>query len=87
MTMTETGTRTQRLTAIFLTAAMAATVCSALAFQYIGGYIPCKLCYEQRIPYYVGIPVMVVAVLASFLRLPAMVTRTLLVIGGLLMVF
>jgi disulfide bond formation protein DsbB len=28
--------------------AMAATVGGALAFQHIGGYIPCKLCYEQR---------------------------------------
>ena len=28
----------------FLAVAMAATVGSALAFQYIGGYIPCKLC-------------------------------------------
>ena len=53
-----TPTRGPMLTAAFLTVAMAATVGSALAFQYIGGYIPCKLCYEQRIPYYVGVPLM-----------------------------
>ncbi len=55
----------RKLTALFLAVAMAVVVGSALAFQYIGGYIPCKLCYEQRIPYYVGIPVMALAVLAS----------------------
>jgi disulfide bond formation protein DsbB len=66
---------------------MAATVGGALAFQYIGGYIPCKLCYEQRIPYYVGIPLMLVALLASLMRLPAWVSRGLLAIGGLLMLY
>ncbi|MBN9232194.1 MAG: disulfide bond formation protein B [Mesorhizobium sp.] len=75
------------LTAAFLTVAMAATVGSALAFQYIGGYIPCKLCYEQRIPYYVGVPLMLLAVLAAVFKLPAWITRALLVVGGLLMVY
>ena len=51
-------TRFQALTAFFLAVAMAATVGGALGFQHIGGYIPCKLCYEQRIPYYVGAPLM-----------------------------
>lgn len=37
-------------TALFLALAMAAVVGGALAFQHIGGYIPCKLCYEQRLP-------------------------------------
>jgi disulfide bond formation protein DsbB len=74
-------------TALFLAVAMAATVGSALGFQYIGGYIPCKLCYEQRIPYYVGIPLMVLAILASLVKLPAWTTRALLVVVGLLMVY
>ena len=38
------------------TALAAATILSALGFQHIGGYIPCDLCYEQRNPYYVGVP-------------------------------
>ena len=75
------------LIAGFLAVAMAATVGGALAFQYIGGYIPCKLCYEQRIPYYVGVPLMVLAFLASVLRLPAWISRGLLAIGGLLMIY
>lgn len=75
------------LTAAFLAVAMAVTVGSALAFQYIGGYIPCKLCYEQRIPYYVGAPLMLLAALAAMFKLPGWLTRVLLVVGGLLMVY
>jgi len=77
----------RKLTALFLAVAMAVVVGSALAFQYIGGYIPCKLCYEQRIPYYVGVPLMLLAALASALRAPVWITRALLAIGGLLMVY
>ncbi len=71
----------------FLAVAMAATVGGALAFQYIGGYIPCKLCYEQRLPYYIGAPLMLVACLASLMRAPAWLVRGLLAIGGLLMLY
>jgi len=73
--------------AAFLAVAMAATVGSALAFQYLGGYIPCKLCYEQRLPYYIGAPLMLVAFLASLGRAPAWAVRGLLAIGGLLMLY
>jgi disulfide bond formation protein DsbB len=85
-TVPDTGRRPMR-TALFLGVAMAVTVGSALGFQYIGGYIPCKLCYEQRMPYYVGIPLMVLAVLASLIKLPAWTTRVLLIIVGLLMAY
>jgi disulfide bond formation protein DsbB len=77
--------RTHVKVALFLLVAMAATVGTALGFQYIGGYLPCKLCYEQRIPYYVGVPVMALALLSSTLHWPAWLTRALFVVGGLLM--
>lgn len=32
------------------------TIATAWGFQLIGGYVPCKLCLEQRVPYYVGLP-------------------------------
>jgi disulfide bond formation protein DsbB len=75
------------MTAGFLMIAMAATVGSALGFQYIGGYIPCKLCYEQRIPYYVGAPLMAVTLIAVILGAPSWLTRILLLAGGVLMVY
>ena len=36
-------------------------IAAAWGFQVIGGYQPCGLCYQQRIPYYVGIPLAIVA--------------------------
>ena len=83
----EAAANRRKLTALFLAIAMAAVVGGALAFQHIGGYLPCKLCYEQRIPYYVGAPLMLLAFLASVFRMPAWVTRGLLAIGGLLMLY
>lgn len=79
--------RLQTSTALVLAVAMAATVGGALAFQHIGGYIPCKLCYEQRIPYYVGAPLMAVAFLSAAFGGPTWLTRVLLAVGGLLMAY
>lgn len=77
--------RVQTITALFLTLAMAATVGTALGFEHIGGYIPCKLCLEQRTPYYIGVPLMAFAALSSLMHWPAWLTRGLLLGGGLLM--
>lgn len=42
----------------------AATIGGALVFQHVWGYQPCKLCLQQRYPYYAGIPLaLAVAVL------------------------
>lgn len=67
------------------TLGMAATVGGALAFEHIGGYIPCALCLMQRTPYYWGIPIGILAVATSVLKLPVWLTRSLLVIIGILM--
>lgn len=41
---------------VFLVAA--ATILAALGFEYLGGYVPCPLCLEQRTAYYVGVPLL-----------------------------
>ena len=33
-----------------------AVILTALGTQYIGGYVPCALCLQQRWAYYAGIP-------------------------------
>lgn len=38
-----------------------AIILGALAFEYIGGFKPCPLCLQQRYAYYVGIPVLFLA--------------------------
>jgi disulfide bond formation protein DsbB len=80
-----TNSSLQRNTALFLTFAMAAVVGAALGFEHIGHYIPCKLCLGQRVPYYIGVPVMALAAVSATLRWPQFVTRGLLLAGGLLM--
>lgn len=40
-------------------------ILTALAFQYIGGYIPCPLCLMQRWAFYFAIPVLFVAMALS----------------------
>jgi prevent-host-death family protein len=47
--------------------AAAAVILAALAFEHIGGYVPCPLCLQQRYAYYLGIPAIVAAL--ALLRL------------------
>ena len=75
------------VTALFLAVAMAAVVGMALGFEHIGGYIPCALCLSQRIPYYIGAPLMLLAALISVAGGPSWAVRALLGIGGLLMLY
>ncbi|KSV88280.1 MULTISPECIES: disulfide bond formation protein B [Sinorhizobium/Ensifer group] len=82
---TATQSRQHLLIAIVVTLGMAATVGGALGFEHIGGYIPCALCLLQRDPYYWGIPVGILAIITSALKLPVWLTRTLLAIVGILM--
>ncbi len=85
MTLTAPTGRLQTVGALALALGMAVTVGTALGFQHIGGYIPCKLCLEQRLPYYIGVPVAVLALAAAVLRLPPAAVRGLLVAVALLM--
>lgn len=87
MMLTAATGRTQTIGAALAGIGMTVTVGTALGFQHIGGYMPCKLCLEQRIPYYIGIPVMAFALVSSMLKLPPPITRLLLLAGAGLMVW
>ncbi|HXF55597.1 MAG TPA: disulfide bond formation protein B [Hyphomicrobiaceae bacterium] len=41
---------------VLLLSSAAVVILAALGFEYIGGYVPCPLCLQQRYAYYVGIP-------------------------------
>ena len=73
--------------ALALAACMALVVGAALAFEHIGGFIPCALCLEQRTPYYAGVAVALAGALAAALGWPAPVARGALVAAGLLMAY
>jgi disulfide bond formation protein DsbB len=87
MSLTSPIGTTQRWAALALLLGMAGTVGIALGFEHIGGYIPCMLCLEQRVPYYAGAPLMAVALVAVWLRWPPLVVRLLLLAGALLMTY
>ena len=53
---------------------------AAWGYQVIGGYVPCKLCLQERIPYYVGLPVLAAAILLA--RPSPRLSRILAVLAG-----
>jgi disulfide bond formation protein DsbB len=54
---------TMRQVALAVALGAAATVGGALIFEHAFGYVPCKLCLIQRNPYYIGVPLGLVAAL------------------------
>ncbi len=71
------------LTAAFVFLLALATIVGAWGFQVIGGYLPCELCYQERIPYYVGIPLALVAGVSAWYGGPAWLTRGALLLAAL----
>lgn len=85
--LTQPTNKIQSVTATILLVGMAGTVGTALGFQHLAGFLPCKLCLEQRTPYYIGAPLILIGLIASRLKWPAILTRGLLLIGALLMTY
>jgi disulfide bond formation protein DsbB len=61
--------------ALIMTVGMAIVIGSALALEHMWGYVPCELCLKERIPYYVGIPAAILAIVSAAMRMPVGVTR------------
>lgn len=68
-------------TAIF--AVSLATLLGAWFFQYVLGYLPCHLCLEQRIPYYIIIPLSLLVAVAARMRMPRVLVASGLAILGI----
>src|ERR1700761_6695364 len=71
-------THSAAVAAFLIAAGGAETILGAYYFQYVLHYAPCELCLDERIPYYVGIPLALVVALAGLFRAPR-----LLLVGGL----
>jgi disulfide bond formation protein DsbB len=69
--------------ATIITCAGAATLVGAWIFQYGFGLEPCPLCLEQRIPYYIAVPLAALIVIGAQRGLPARVLAGALVIVAL----
>lgn len=77
----------QTTLAVLMFFMMAFAILTALGFEHIGGYMPCKLCLEERIPYYIGIPLMLIAAIFSVKQNAGIIVRALFFIIALLMLY
>lgn len=59
-----------------------ATILAAWAFQIFGGYVPCALCLEQRWPYYIGLPLVLVSLISGWTNGPRRLTQGALALAG-----
>ena len=73
--------------ALAMLAIAAATILGALAFEHVGGYLPCALCLMQRTPYYVGVPLAALVLLAAWRRAPGAVLAILFAAFAALMLY
>ncbi len=74
------GTNQIRM-AMLVSLGMIAVIGTVLGFQHIGGYVPCQLCYTQRLPYYyVAMPAGFLALVLAMAGGPALLVRLLLLI-------
>lgn len=53
----------------------------AYAFEYIGGYVPCPLCLQQRYAYFFGIPALLVALVLLAADSPRLATLVMVLAG------
>ncbi len=63
------------------------TILGAWGFELIGGYQPCELCQIQRLPYYIGLPILLIIIalwdkIAIFLRIALTIIVALLFAWG-----
>ena len=70
--------------ALLLALGLAATVGGALAFEHVGGYIPCALCLEQRTPYYIGVPLLLAAAVLSWLGQRGLALMLVVAVGAMM---
>ncbi|WP_019905305.1 disulfide bond formation protein B [Methylobacterium sp. 77] len=66
--------------AVLLGSALA--IAGALYFQFVLGYVPCKLCLTERLPYYAAMPLAILALFA-----PERLTRFILGIAALGLIY
>src|ERR1044072_7371463 len=72
--------------ALIIAVVGAATIAGAWFFELVLKLRPCPLCLEQRLPYYIGIPLALVVAFAAWRGAPrALVIGGLVVLAGLML--
>jgi disulfide bond formation protein DsbB len=85
MSVSATRLPPSALAALLVAAGGAATILGAYFFQYVLGYLPCPLCFEQRIPYYIAIPLALLVAIAAMKSAPRALVVSGLAIVALIM--
>ena len=77
----------QRFAVLLIGVASTIIIATALAFEHIGGYVPCDLCLLQRKPYYIGAPIaMILGFFILIGNIPPKIVKQLLFAFGILFV-
>ncbi|QCI64831.1 disulfide bond formation protein B [Phreatobacter stygius] len=74
-TLTVARRRPWLIAALVVGLGATSTILGAYFFQYVIGLAPCPLCLEQRLPYYIAIPLAFAVALGAVLRLPPLAIR------------
>src|SRR5258706_445505 len=64
-----------------------ATILAAWGFELIGHYVPCKLCLEERVPYYVGLPLVLLPLIAARISMPTLLPRIFLLAAAIVFAY
>jgi len=75
MSLSANRTPSAAIAALLVAAGGAATILGAYYFQYVVGLQPCPMCYEERIPHYIAIPLALVVAIAALRGAPRNVVR------------
>ena len=59
-----------------------AAILGALGFEYIGGYLPCPLCLQQRWAYYAGVPLLFLTLVLFSMDKPRLAGLLFLLVGA-----
>jgi disulfide bond formation protein DsbB len=76
-----------RSAGLLLGVGASATILGALFFEHVIKLAPCPLCLEQRVPYYIAIPLGFTIALAAHFRAPVLLLRLGLVAAGAVMIW
>src|SRR3954467_12495989 len=75
------------LAALIVAIVGAATIAGAWFFELVIKLKPCPMCLEQRIPYYIGVPLALIVAISAWRKAPRMVVIGGLAVLGLLMLW
>ena len=85
--LARTGVRPRLDLTIALFVIGLAAILAAWGFEVIGGYLPCELCLQQRTPYYVGLPIALLAIVSDLIGLPKWIARAALALVAIAFIY